>query len=306
MQISRTALSMALFRALETANDPNTRLFSDPFAAKCLPWPLRPLALLAGIRPLGDLICLLLDWRYPGARTSGIARTRLIDDWLAAEIQKGGEQLLILGAGFDARPLRLEDCRKMPTFEVDQASIIEARDRLFSHSTGSSSTKPSANRRSVTLNFLTDSLSEKLLAAGFDQNKKTIVLWEGVTNYLDSVSVSKTLATLSTVCPADSVLIFTYIDEGVLKQPDVGGNISRLNERLASWGESWTFGIDPQAASCFLQEFDFSLQVDLSASQYRRCVFGEKSCRHSGYEFYHLARCTVVSKPQRVEINATG
>ena len=43
------------------------------------------------------------DWRVPGARTSGAARTRLIDDWVREALAAGVEQFVILGAGFDCR-----------------------------------------------------------------------------------------------------------------------------------------------------------------------------------------------------------
>ena len=47
-----------------------------------------------------------IDRRWPGARTSGIARTRLIDDWIGESIGQA-EQVVLLGAGFDTRAWRL-------------------------------------------------------------------------------------------------------------------------------------------------------------------------------------------------------
>ena len=63
-------------------------------------------AKLFALRPVAAMLDRYIDLRSPGARTSGIARTRLIDDWIE---QSGGEvdQLVLLGAGFDTRAWRL-------------------------------------------------------------------------------------------------------------------------------------------------------------------------------------------------------
>src|SRR5262245_45997546 len=94
-RFSRTALVMSFFRALESARPESTRLFSDPFAACVLPFPARAAVLLARAPLLNFVITALVDRRWPGARTSGIARTRLVDDWVTAAVEGGVRQVVI-------------------------------------------------------------------------------------------------------------------------------------------------------------------------------------------------------------------
>src|SRR5262249_59412534 len=98
---------MALFRALETAEPPDRRLFADPFAAAFL----SPVGrLVSGVARFGfarRMIVQVVDRIWPGARTSAIARTRLIDDALRRAIGDGAAQIVLLGAGFDSRAYRL-------------------------------------------------------------------------------------------------------------------------------------------------------------------------------------------------------
>ena len=54
------------------------------------------------------LIPWLIDRRWLGARSSGIARTRFIDDTLLKTLQEGIQQVVILGAGFDCRAYRIK------------------------------------------------------------------------------------------------------------------------------------------------------------------------------------------------------
>ena len=77
-QPSRTAEYMAMFRASEHAKGAGRRVFADPLAAALLPGSLRLSAKLLAVRPVGEMLTRYIDRQWPGARTSGIARTRLI------------------------------------------------------------------------------------------------------------------------------------------------------------------------------------------------------------------------------------
>src|SRR2546428_13604788 len=101
---SRTAEFMALFRRLESVRRPaSARLFDDPLARAFLRPSLRAVVGLARAPVAGSVVPWFIDRRWPGARSSGIARTRLIDDLLRDAVGQGIEQVVILGAGFDCR-----------------------------------------------------------------------------------------------------------------------------------------------------------------------------------------------------------
>src|SRR5208283_3347650 len=106
-QPSRTAEYMAFFRACESVRPPSERLFVDPFAAHFVSPSLRGAVRLAGIPVLGALVRWYMDRRAEGARTSAIARTRLIDDAVCQALRDNIRQIVVLGAGFDCRAYRL-------------------------------------------------------------------------------------------------------------------------------------------------------------------------------------------------------
>src|SRR5262245_52774002 len=93
---SRTAEVMALFRALETLRPPQERLFADPLAELFLGSWGRRLVILARIPFARRLLERVVDRRWPGARTSAIARTRLIDDAVGLAINAGAAHLVLL------------------------------------------------------------------------------------------------------------------------------------------------------------------------------------------------------------------
>src|SRR5262249_56105870 len=77
---SRTAEQNALFRALESLRRDGERICDDQLARHFLTWPLslvmRGTAIPGGRRFVSSFI----DRRWPGVRSSVLARTKLIDD----------------------------------------------------------------------------------------------------------------------------------------------------------------------------------------------------------------------------------
>jgi methyltransferase (TIGR00027 family) len=114
----------------------------------------------------------------PGARTSAIARTRLIDDRLREAFGTGIKQVVILGAGFDCRSIRLPELSQATVFEVDHFDTLRVKRNCLTQ------IAPFANSsvHYVGIDFNRESVSEALEKAGFDGSRITVFLWEGVTN----------------------------------------------------------------------------------------------------------------------------
>src|ERR1700733_15366344 len=164
-QPSRTAEYMALFRAVETAEPSGRRLFEDPYAIPLLSGTLRGLAEIARIPVIGKLVPSFLDFGWPYTRSSGVVRTRLIDDLIRDAIHAGAQQLVLLGAGFDSRAYRLEETKGIRTFEVDHPATQRAKRERLKARIG----PPFDNVRFVEVDFEKDDLEFKLKEAGFDK-----------------------------------------------------------------------------------------------------------------------------------------
>jgi methyltransferase (TIGR00027 family) len=276
--VSRTAEFMALFRALETLRPPGERLFEDRFAARCLGPGLRSVLAAARVPALRRAIVRIVDAGWPGARSSGVARTRWIDDALRAALTDGCRQVVVLGAGFDARAWRLPELRAVPTFELDRAATQDAkRERLGALP---------ANVRFVASDLGAPDAGKLLREAGFDPALPTFFLFEGVSNYLDAASVDATLRFVAASAAPGSALVFTYVHRGVLDGSVAFAGTERLRRTLARSGESWTFGLDPAALSGWLRERGLALVSDCGAREVRERVWGTPG---TGYEFYRTA-----------------
>jgi methyltransferase (TIGR00027 family) len=185
-------------------------------------------------------------------------RTRVIDDWVADAVSAEASQVVLLGAGLDSRAYRLPDLRQLLVFEVDHPATLGAKRTMVDRHV------PSNQRnhvRFVPVDLTQHDLDEALRAAGF-RNARTVVVWEGVTSYLNAAAVDATIAWFARNTAAGSRLIFTYLDARAIHTAD--GSSTKLADTFSGVGEPMTFGIDPDGIAGYLAERDLELIEDLS------------------------------------------
>lgn len=278
---------MAFYRALETSRPPRRRLFTDPFAKYFLSPCLHLLCRLAAFVPTERLIYHIIQHRIPGALASGLARTRYIDDLLKQTITGGARQVIILGAGYDTRSLRLPGLNHLPVIEIDHADTSAQKRRTLKKA----GVPLPQNTCYLTIDFNRQNLEQMFHKQGVDLTLPTTFIWEDVTNYLQKGAIDATL-TLTSKFPAGSTLIFTYIDQKVLDEPSAFFGASRLLKDLNELEEKWTFGFVPEELASYLRVFGWKLTEDQGAASYRQRLLGSRKDILKGYEFYHVAMAT--------------
>jgi methyltransferase (TIGR00027 family) len=288
---SRTAELMALFRALESGRPSKIRLFHDPYAIRFLGASLRMLVWLSYLPLVGRLVPWLVDLRSPGARSSGVARTRLIDDLVTQALRDGLDQVVILGAGFDCRDLRLPGIENARVFELDHPDTLAVKREQVRKLWGSLP----VHVQFMEIDFNRQRLDEVLAASHLDQARPNIVIWEGVTNYLTEGAVDATLAVIGTMAPGSRV-IFTYVHRDALDESADFYGINRLTRDLRRLGEPWTFGLYPEQLPEYLAAHGLRLIEDLGSTEYRKRYMAPRPANMRGYEFYRVAVARVIPK----------
>jgi methyltransferase (TIGR00027 family) len=189
----------------------------DPLARELLPWWLARIA--DAPAHLGGAAAL-----YRGAlraTTFGlidhmVLRTGAIDVHLAMALRSGIDQLVILGAGLDARAWRLQALRNATVFEVDHPSTQQYKRKRIAGRT------PPVDIRYVAVDFEKDPFLDGLAGAGFRPSEPSIWIWEGVAMYLPEQAVRDTLRQVTSVAAPESELAMTYRVPGELPFGAVG------------------------------------------------------------------------------------
>ena len=271
---SRTAEQNAAFRAAESARPPGVRLLNDPYAARLLPPGLRILAWISSVPMVGGGLNWFVDTRWPGARSSIIARTRLIDEWLCAAMRVGLEQVVLLGAGFDSRAWRLPAVAHARVFEVDHPSTsAEKRRRLANLGTDR------AHVRFVPVDFDRQMPADGLAQAGFDSSQRAIVIWDGVTNYLQPEAVDAITSRVGGLAEGGQ-FIFTYIHSGVLDGSMSFEGAAAVLKAVRRAGEPW---VQLLKVDRLCSVVDGAAAVDPMYSAAERCKRLSSICRLCGH-----------------------
>ena len=141
---------------------------------------------------------------------SPLCRAAYTEKSLKTAVMTGTKQYVILGAGMDTFAFRETGfLSKHKVFEVDHPlTQADKKERIAR----ADWTIPD-NLTFVPLDFSRDSLTDRLITAGFDPSVKSFFSWLGVTYYLSTEAISKTLAALSSLCADGSTLVFDYPDE---------------------------------------------------------------------------------------------
>jgi methyltransferase (TIGR00027 family) len=235
---------VTLARAAETTRPSDQRIIHDPYARLFL-------------RPSGRAA--LTAWAATRNATGFIDRTgaafiacrhRFIDDHLLAALDDGATQVVLLGAGYDARAYRFHEALAgRPVYEVDLAATGKRKARVIERNRKQF---PDANVIQVEIDFETQTLQDTLDAAGFRRGEHTFVTWEGVIMYLTRAAIKSTLAALHELCgPKSEVAMDCWF---LVDEPGPMGSARRAAPgAIALIGEPVTFAMHPEDMPDFLR-----------------------------------------------------
>jgi methyltransferase (TIGR00027 family) len=179
----------------------------DPVARALLPPPWRQLLAMIDLAGPGRG---LAEWMVRVAM-GGLAghvelRTALIDHAVREAVDAGVSQLVVLGAGLDARAFRLDGLGAVDVFEVDHPATQawkRRRAQALAHRARALSFVP--------VDFSRTSLNEGLGASAHDPVRPSVWVWEGVTMYLPPGATSAALRDIAARSASGSRLVLTYL-----------------------------------------------------------------------------------------------
>lgn len=253
---SKTARLTAGMRAMESEKPEGERLCDDPYARR-----------FAG--PEGMEFAEKMVSALPMAVMVQAVRTRYIDDYLKQRMAEGIEQLVIFGAGYDSRALRMEELKRgeVRVFEIDEPATGQAKQEAVRTVLGSLPPWVAY----ISVDFMKETLEDlkrKLLGEGYSPRRKSLFIVEGVVGYLDAEAVDNLLFFISSFAGPGSSVIFDYHDRSRLHQ-----RFAKFTEEFKKIGEPVSFGIDSSRIGEFLEERGYqnveSLAIDQIKLRYR-------------------------------------
>ncbi|MFE5585659.1 SAM-dependent methyltransferase [Kitasatospora sp. NPDC056531] len=229
--VALTALLVAAARAIEThrpdalARDAYAEHFvrAAPASAR---WPVHPRDV-----PEGDADPL---WGRLGRYFA--LRTRALDDQLLRAVQLGARQVVLLGAGLDARAYRLDWPPDCALYEVDRPGVLAFKQRVLD----GLDARPRATRRvTVEADFRTD-WAAALTATGFQPDQPTAWLAEGLLPRLPSAVERDLFAVVDRLSCSGSTLAY---------EAEIGGESAAVRDNPVHTAVRERTGVDLLALS---------------------------------------------------------
>lgn len=253
---SRTAQWVAAARGMGRLLPDDARLADDPYGlAFSSPGIARLVDRTRDTRP---------DRAEAIARVPGLSlwivymqvRTRLLDDAVRGFVAGGGRQVVLLGAGYDCRALRLPELAGAQVLEVDHPAT-QAHKRAVLERLGA--TSPA---RYLAWDFEThpmDDLPGALADAGHDAAAPTLTIWEGVTMYLTEAAIDASLRAIAGWSAPGSELALTYMTKTRLTRSLA---VRAVRAVVRGLGEPFRFGWEPDELPGYLAARGFALASD--------------------------------------------
>jgi methyltransferase (TIGR00027 family) len=201
--VADTAFSIAVVRAEEAARPAEERLFEDPYAA----------AFAAAGAHAAESTQRFLE--LPFFRDGIRLRTRFIDDAVRDALAAGLDQVVLMGAGFDARGLRMPEIRARgaKVYEIDTPEQLARKREVLR----AAAVRLPAHDIYVPFDFdqpdFDTALAAALDARGFRTGGGAVFVWEGVIGYVDEETIHRSLSLMARAGGPGSRVVFTYIEK---------------------------------------------------------------------------------------------
>ena len=211
-----------------------------------------------------------------------VARSRVAEDALAAAVTAGVRQYVVLGAGLDTFAYR-NPHDSLRVFEVDFPATQAWKRELLARTR----IAVPGTLTFVPVDFETQTLAERLAAAGFQADQPAFFSWLGVSMYLTRDAVIATLGFVARGAPGSGIT-FDYLlpPSSLPLLRRIGFHL--LQRRLAKAGEPWRTWFAPAELRRELEALGFTRFEDLDANAINARLFDGTQRRLGGRSVGHI------------------
>ena len=272
---SRTALGAASHRAAHQVLE-GGRIFTDPLALRILGEDADSAIRNAEEDPARRRMRLFIA-----------VRTRFAEDALAAAIECGVQQLVVLGAGLDTYAYRGTLRERLRIFEVDHPATQAWKQQRLADA----AIPVPDNLTFAPVDFERQDLASGLRAAGFDSARQTFFMWLGVVPYLTAEATWSTLGFIGSL-PGGGHVVFDYSDPPASFSAEERIVHERRAAHVAEFGEAWVNYFEADELRSKLADLGFPEVEDLGPAEIRSRYFPQ-TAEDGRVKGGHIVRASV-------------
>ncbi len=258
---SRTAVGVALLRAVHTSHDCMPRILHDDISPRLF----AEAAIAHAAATSGPRTEL---------RAHVLVRSRYAEERLRqAVMDRGVRQCVMLGAGLDTFAYRQPEwalSNMTCVIELDHPASQADKQRRLAEA---GITVP-ANVYFASVDLATTALADALSSTCLDLSQPVFFFWLGVMVYLDASAIDQVFRCIVGL-PQGSEVVFSFA------RPRADGRMSDAEARAAACGEPWLSKFEPDVLASLLQRHGFA-RVQFMSPEEGHAWFGVASDRTDG------------------------
>jgi len=252
-------------KATEYMFPPEMRLFDDPYSVQFCSRSVRFYINILKSKLVFRWMIRLIEKTAPGVYGGLVCRNRYIDDAIKEAIKADFEVVVNLGGGYDTRSLRIEEMSDITYYHIDLPEVVESfKNKMEELPSGIPNSV-----RFVPIDFNRQDLEHELERAGYDKMKKTLFIWEGVTQYINEEALISTFKYIASTKTGNRVT-FTYVLKALLDNPEEFPIYSKVVKQIEKRGVKWINGLDPDELRDYLKDYGLNLIEDVGEAEYRQ------------------------------------
>ncbi|AWE07265.1 SAM-dependent methyltransferase [Lysinibacillus sp. 2017] len=211
-----------------------------------------------------------------------LARAAYAEQVVTNEIMLGAEQYVILGAGLDTFAWRHPNL-DVAIFEVDHPSTQQFKLQRLQQA----NLAYPDNLTFVAMDFTEELSLKKLIANGFDPNKKTVFTLLGVTYYLTKDILQQLVNTLFRDLTKGSSILFDVADERLFTEQGIYNRVQHMVQMAAASGEPMKFSTTLPELEQLLAKEQLFIYEHLSPQDIQNQFFDNRDDNLQAFETIH-------------------
>lgn len=199
------------------------------------------------------------------------ARSRFAEDQLAAAVERGVSQYVIVAAGFDTFAYR-NPFPALRVFEVDHPATQAVKRRRID----SAGMAMPPTLTFVEADLAASTLSAALATSGFDRAAPAVFTWLGGVPYVEHAAVEETVRCMA-ASPPGTTVVFDYAIPRSARGFFERLVFDRMARRVAAAGEPWKTFFMPVDVSNLLHNTGFGEVEDAGAAELNAQYFAQRA-----------------------------
>ena len=200
----------------------------------------------------------------PGSYCYFLARTKFVDQCFARAVNEDVKQIVILGAGYDTRSVRLlNENSDVTVYEID---LPGTQNNKLEKMKMAKLTKNN-NVVYIATDFNNTTLKDLLGNKDFKFDEPAFFIFEGVSYYLEESSARNVFEFVAKSCAKKSSIVYDYSLKSFVDGSDETYGGKQIQDWIKKNNEPFKFGLHPDDNSPFMASCGLKVKKDLGPDE---------------------------------------